>query len=460
MNRRPALLPEYLGLGGLWAAAGIAWVLVLLGAPGWVVMTLLVVLAASLTALIAQRISARENARRRRLKARRARRAKRPDLEQVRHGEYRAILDGVDAPVLCTDPRGIVIVCNRATEDLFSARRGGLRRRPVEDVFTKGELLAMHEMAARGEVARGRLRLPCGDEHRIYDVAAHPLRPLEPTGSHRAGAVITFLDVTELATAMQLKADFVANASHELRTPLASIRGAIETLSDLELNLEPLADRLFGMIAVNSARLEELVRDLLDLSRLESPETSVRIVPFDAREMAQSLAPMFDTICAERDLELVFELPDELGQVESDRPLIELVLKNLIENATKYARESTKVRVRAGLLPPEEGSARRGVRFEVIDQGQGIPLQHQQRVFERFYQVDEARTGAVKRGTGLGLAIVKHAMKLLGGQVGLESVWQEGTTFWIELPGCVPPPGEPGEERARTPKRGPRRLTG
>jgi signal transduction histidine kinase len=116
-----------------------------------------------------------------------------------------------------------------------------------------------------------------------------------------------------------------------------------------------------------------------------------------------------------------------------------LILKNLVDNATKFAYEGTAVRVVGEIIPIEPGRrGREGARFIVSDRGVGIPIGLQSRVFERFYQVDPARTGtAHRRGTGLGLAIVKHAVKVMGGTIGVESVWKQGTTITVELPGCV-----------------------
>lgn len=152
------------------------------------------------------------------------------------------------------------------------------------------------------------------------------------------------------------------------------------------------------------------------------------------------LAGMFESVCRERGLRLQYEIEDDLAGMRSDRKLIVLILRNLIENATKFAFENTVIRVVGTLVEAEspEGAAGqpvRGVaRLEVIDQGIGIPIGQQDRVFERFYQVDPARSGGGSCGTGLGLAIsVKHAAKTLGGRVGLESVWGQGTRVWVEI---------------------------
>ncbi|HIB63787.1 MAG TPA: ATP-binding protein [Phycisphaerales bacterium] len=143
-------------------------------------------------------------------------------------------------------------------------------------------------------------------------------------------------------------------------------------------------------------------------------------------------------------------IDDEIGSVHTDPSLLKLMLRNLVSNAIKFAHEGTSVRVIATIgtvpidrtAPPPDALNQHdtGLEIEVRDKGIGIPLEHQQRVFERFYQEDEARSGtAAKRGTGLGLAIVKHAARRLGGNVTLESVYQSGTSFTIGLPRCVKP---------------------
>jgi two-component system, OmpR family, phosphate regulon sensor histidine kinase PhoR len=195
-----------------------------------------------------------------------------------------------------------------------------------------------------------------------------------------------------------------------------------------------------SMLSGNVARLEEMVRDLLDLSRLESPEAALRIEPAPGSELARGLSEDFSNACRQRSLTLVFDLDPALERVRTDRKLLGLILSNLIDNATKFAFEGTEIRVVGRPLAPQNGGLA-GVRLEVIDRGVGIPLNQQSRVFERYYQVDQARDGGrIRRGTGLGLAIVKHAVRRLGGTIRVNSVWQQGTTMVVELPGCLQPP--------------------
>jgi len=339
--------------------------------------------------------------------------------------ELQAIFDGIAEPVLALGSDGTVLLCNERAERLLGRTPDRLVGALPEDLFTNRELVAMCERAVRGERGSRRMRLTLPGGTGAFEVTS------EPTGV--GDAVLTLRDVTELATAVQLRTDFVANAGHELRTPLASIRAAMETLRTWGDDTPAMRDRLLGMIELNASRLEAMVNDLLDLSRLESPEVQPRMETVDLESIRETMQGLFEQACAERNLELVFELDPGVRTLRTDRHMLELILRNLIENATKFAYEGTVVTVRTRA----DGSGR-GALLEVRDRGIGIPIEQQGRVFERYFQVNTSRTGPPeRRGTGLGLAIVKHAAQALGGSVSLESVWKEGTTMRVRLPGCV-----------------------
>jgi two-component system phosphate regulon sensor histidine kinase PhoR len=374
-----------------------------------------------------------------------------------------ALIDAVDEPLIATDDQERILLYNRSAEAILEVGPGELRGRPIREVITQAEVLDMHGAARAGQTRRGRARLTTPLGIRTFQVSALPVPAAWGEGIF--GAVVVLRDVTELDQAVQVKTDFVANASHELRTPVAAIRGAAETLVDAIDDDPAMSRKLAKMVQTHAIRLEELLRDLLDLSRLESPEVPVANERVALEDVRRVLAQQFEHVCAQRRLTLAFEIEPELGEVVTDRKLLVLILRNLIENASKFAHEQTPIRVVGRLVEEEEvspGQSRGIARFEVIDRGVGIPLQHQERVFERFFQVDPARSGAglgagsggglnagttpapagSRRGTGLGLAIVKHAAKRLGGQVGLTSVWGQGTTVWVEIP--VGLAGSPG----------------
>ncbi|MBC7835714.1 MAG: PAS domain-containing protein [Phycisphaerales bacterium] len=376
-----------------------------------------------------------------------------------------ALIDALDEPVVATDNRERVLLCNRSAEAMFHSGPGGLRGRPISSVFTQAELLAMHAAARSGETRRGRVKIATVMGPRVFQVSAAPV-PVA-WGEGVFGAVLVLRDVTELDRAVQVKTDFVANASHELRTPVSAIRAAAETLQDGgggggEAHDPKMTRRLLEIITSHAGRLEEMVRDLLDLSRLESSDVGLVIETVQWEEIAASLHAMFDEECRARSLRLEIAFDPSLAGVATDSRLLLLALRNLVENAAKFAYEGTSIRVsgrrgRGEAVEIGKGEAPGWVRMQVADKGLGIPLAYRERVFERYFQVDPSRAGAAgsagqrgtgaRRGTGLGLSIVKHAVKALGGEVGLESVWKEGTTVWIRIPADVREHGGAGAAR-------------
>ena len=351
----------------------------------------------------------------------------------------RSVFDASHSVSIATDDTGAIVLANNAASKFFA--RSSFDDLAIENIFTHAGVLDQHKQALQGKTIVSQVRFAAHEGPRIYQVLTAPLplvlvsqslvrESLSSTSSR--GAIVTLRDVTDLALAVQLKTDFVANASHELRTPLASIRGAIETLTDGGWEEQTLRTRLSTMISTNVERLEELVRDLLDLSRLESPDASVQREPLSLIPLIDSVVSTFQDACTRRNLTINVHVDPLANAITSDRTLLTLILRNLIENATKFAYEGTAIQVIATRHDDT-------IRLEVIDRGVGIPLAQQSRIFERFYQVESSRSApppsntSTNRGTGLGLSIVKHAVKTLSGTITVESVWGEGTTMKVEL---------------------------
>jgi len=355
--------------------------------------------------------------------------------KEARRAEtIRAYLDSAGSPIIATDNAGRVTMMNTPARSLFS-RTDHDADLTIQDLTANPDVLTLHSRAAAGEPGREKTRLSPEGLSRFYDVSASPV----PGGGDesppsRLGVVVTFRDIHALAQTLRLRTDFAANASHELRTPIATIKAAIETLRGPAADDPAMHAKLEEVIENNATRLEETVNDLLDLSRLEDSEAQPANEPIDAQALCDALRGRFDDVCARRGLTLEFQIDPALKTMTSDRKRLVLILRNLIDNATKFAFEQTTILVRGDAIGPATA------RFSVADNGVGIPLQHQARVFERFFQVDQshARTGS-RRGSGLGLSIVRHAVKNLDGTINIESVWQEGTTVTVILPGSVEP---------------------
>ncbi len=350
------------------------------------------------------------------------------------HDHLRHIIDSLDEPMLVIDQTEEIIFANRAASEFFQIKHERLIGAPAPQAITQGPLLTAVRRALVGGRHTARTDLGTHRGPRIYDVSSAPIA----AGNDATGAVLVLRDVTDLARAARMKTDFVANASHELRTPLAAIRAALDT-ARLAANDDPEQMlRFIDMAPAHLRRLEEMTRDLIDLSRLESPDLHIGAEPLSVLDLCDSLRTLHAEQGAARGVTLQFELTEGVNGFRTDPRLVHLVLKNLIDNALKFCDDDTTVRIVGAIAMG--GDTRRRARFEVRDQGVGIPLNQQQRVFERFYQVNAARPGlsaagnSSKRGTGLGLSIVKHAVSALGGEVGLESVYQEGTTVWFVIP--------------------------
>jgi signal transduction histidine kinase len=241
----------------------------------------------------------------------------------------------------------------------------------------------------------------------------------------QGGSVTTFLDITELRRLEKVRSDFVANASHELKTPLTAIRGFAETLVEDDPP-EQLRRRFLEAISKNTLRLQRLVDDLLDLSRLESGGWSAGVEPLDVAEVAQDA---WNLVEEGDDHGIGFAVEGETRAMGDRRGLVQ-VFRNLFENAIRHTPRGGHVTVRLDRRLGDET-----VDISVTDDGEGIPAQSLPRVFERFYRADSSRARDFG-GTGLGLAIVKHLVGSMGGDVRAESRLGHGTTIRITLRGA------------------------
>jgi two-component system phosphate regulon sensor histidine kinase PhoR len=237
------------------------------------------------------------------------------------------------------------------------------------------------------------------------------------------GAVCVLRDNTEIARVERTRRDFIANVSHELRTPLTSLLGYTETLMDESSDSK--AREFLEIIRRNAQRMSRLTEDLLTLARVESGEEQLEEAPVSAQELLRDAQVSFSEVAKARGLTIeIDDSPDT--QVMADKDAIHQVFANLIDNALKYASGSKKIEIgaieRAGELE-----------FYVRDFGPGISSEHLQRLFERFYRVDKARSREAG-GTGLGLAIVKHIVLNHRGQAGVSSELGHGSVFWFRLP--------------------------
>jgi two-component system phosphate regulon sensor histidine kinase PhoR len=335
------------------------------------------------------------------------------ELESQRQ-ELATMLDSMQEAVVAITPEGYVRWSNAVMRRIAGTQiHPG---RPLVHAVRDPEVLACIRAALQhSEVRFGRASsLAPG---RIFEINAAPL----PSG----GALVVLHDVTGIEAAEKSRRDFIANVSHELRTPLTSIQGYVETLvEDPHPNPETTREFL-GVILKNATRMNRLTEDLLALASVESPNYKVTPQPTRASALVEDAIESLGGMVVDSEVELESAgAPDAL--IMADPDAMNQVFGNLIENALKYGKAGGRIRVGAQLLESE-------VEFSVKDFGPGIAFEHLERIFERFYRVDKARSRE-SGGTGLGLAIVKHIVQAHGGRIWAESELGSGATFHFTLP--------------------------
>jgi two-component system phosphate regulon sensor histidine kinase PhoR len=223
-----------------------------------------------------------------------------------------------------------------------------------------------------------------------------------------------------------MRAEFVANVSHELKTPLTSIKGFIETLEGGAIDDRENAKKFLSIIRKHAEGLSNITDDLLKLSELESGENRIEKSGFNLKDLINDVVNHYDHLIGEKNLKLTREFSGSDFNVMADRQKIEQVIINILDNSTKYTGEGGSINIYVYEKPDLFS-------IEVEDNGIGIPEEHLDRIFERFYRVDKARSRKLG-GTGLGLSIVKHAVMLHGGNVNIQSREAKGTKVTITLP--------------------------
>jgi two-component system phosphate regulon sensor histidine kinase PhoR len=332
----------------------------------------------------------------------------------------RSMVEGV--AVITRDLR--IVFCNEAFCWALGVQERACENRPLLEVVRQSDVLAVVQQAlARGqnvsaEVQTGTVR------PRNFSVTAAPIHGRE--SGDDGGAVLVMHDITELRRLERVRRDFVANVSHELKTPLTAIQGFAETLLGGALEDTENRRRFLEIIRTQATRLSRLTDDLLRLSQIEAGKLGL---DFRALPVVELIGPCVETArwkATEKNLHVQVECPSPLPPVRGDRKRLQEVLQNLLDNAVQYTPAGGRVTVRATTANGE-------VAVAVEDTGIGIPQAEQQRIFERFYRVDVARSREVG-GTGLGLSIAKHLVEAHGGRITVESEVGRGSTFTVFLP--------------------------
>jgi len=351
-----------------------------------------------------------------------------------------AILRSMVEGVAVVDARERLVFSNRAFSEILNLDAGVIEGRPLIEVVRNSELLGLIRRALNGEeglrsdIAMGIV------QQRSFSVTATPVQALDSGSAARpvanpanvlqpeeqpSGAVVVLHDVTELRRLERVRQDFVANVSHEFKTPLTAIQGFAETLLSGALEDPGNNRRFLEIIREHAARLASLTDDLLKLARIEAGKLEVEFVPVSVLELVEQCAETALLKASRKHIAFETDVPSGLPAIRGDAGLLREVLQNLLDNAIQYTPEAGCIRVSVAVNGREALIA-------VSDTGIGIPLTDQERIFERFYRVDAARSREAG-GTGLGLSIAKHIVEAHGGRLWVQSEIGHGSKFSFSI---------------------------
>ncbi len=338
--------------------------------------------------------------------------------------ESEAVLASMTEGVIALDTDSKLLSANQSAQDILQFKSKPLINHSFFDVVISNTLQSLVNRTRQfPEPLVEDFQLGQEDEYRIIEFHGSELKDLQ---GKAIGTLIVLHDVTQLRQFEQMRRDFVANVSHELRTPITSIQGFLETLLDDDIDAKD-SRHFLGIVERQAKRLSSIIEDLLYLSRLDQMLDSNAIVKdwHKVQTLFQSADETCQSIAHSKNISLVFDNHQNV-EVYMNIGLFEQALVNLINNAIKYSPENTRVSVRLQ-------ASDNGIKIIVQDQGPGIAIKHQNRLFERFFRVDKSRSRN-EGGTGLGLAIVKHIARLHDSQAGVKSQLAIGSNFYILLP--------------------------
>jgi len=338
--------------------------------------------------------------------------------------EFDAIMNSTVSGIIAVDRDSRFVLMNKAAMKLFNITDEKYKGKLVIELIRNSKIEALLAQTIREnsslyeEISLG------SPDSSILMLHTNPIRSGDPLLINN-GAVISVQDVSKVRKLEQLRTEFVSNVTHELKTPLTSIRGFIETLKGGAVNDPEVAVRFLEIIDIEAERLNSLINDVLYLSEIETGQKDLNIDTHLLKPIVDDVFSMLESQAAKKSIVLSGEIDDKLA-ITANKDRIKQMMINLLDNAIKYNKDNGSVTVKAW---KEEGR----VVISVIDTGIGIPQEHQNRVFERFYRVDRGRSRSMG-GTGLGLSIVKHIVNLYSGDIRLKSEPGKGSEFTILFP--------------------------
>lgn len=331
-----------------------------------------------------------------------------------------AILTNMTDGIIAVNSQGTVIHANPAAYNIFNIKKQDLYNRNFDEAAQKLDLgITFNDMLNDSEKNYNILNI----NNLIIKISVVQIKNEH---NETEGAMLVLQDVTEQEKLDKMRKEFVANVSHELRTPLTTIKSYTETLLDGALDNKEYTMNFLQVINSESERMTRLVKDLLQLSKLDYDKMEWKMKRLNILNIIKECVVKMEIAANQKNQSLSFEAPEELCDINGDKDRIEQVIINIISNAIKYTPENGSIKVKAGM---EENN----VEIRISDTGMGIPKEDLPRLFERFYRVDKARSRAMG-GTGLGLSIAKNIVEAHKGTIRIESEYGKGTEVIINFP--------------------------
>lgn len=343
---------------------------------------------------------------------------------QAQQERLETLIENMGSGLILINNKGEISLINKSCKTIFHENTDEWLNQVYHNVFPHKQVVKIvQEIFLTEKKQKKHIILPIQLEMKHFDVYGAPIISIGKKERFK-GIVLVFHDITELKKLEQMRKDFVANVSHELKTPVTSVKGFTETLLDGAAEDEALRKRFLKIIWEESERLQSLIQDLLDLSKIEQSQFQLNWLRVDLNLICNDIIMMLSNKAEKKEIEIT-TTKEGSSIIEGDPLRIKQIMINLINNAIMYTPKGGKIEI---IIKESKDK----VNFTVKDTGIGISQDEIPRVFERFYRVDRARSRN-SGGTGLGLAIVKHLVEAHHGEIMVESQLGTGTMFTIEF---------------------------
>ena len=352
-------------------------------------------------------------------------------LEEITHEHstneawMKTLIENMSAGLILIDEKGCIQIVNRYLEGLIHVSRKACIGKIYHQALEQKDIVQMIEEVFNKE-KKIEKQIVLKEGMKQIDLSVHGA-PIVSSRTQWRGVVVVFHEITKLKRLEKTRKDFVANVSHELRTPVTSIKGFTETLLEGAYKDEVITHEFLTIIQKESTRMENLVKDLLELSQIEKQDFTLTLSKVNVTEIVHTVIKMLHTALEEKNIVMTFSEEKDFYILADEQRLIQIIV-NILTNAKNYTPPNGQIRVEIN-----ENIIKNRLEIQISDTGIGIPETDLPRIFERFYRADRARSRD-SGGTGLGLSIVKHLMQAHQGRIKVSSKVGEGTTFTLIFP--------------------------